>query len=177
MENQTHWTERSKADFQHRLVADFVNFIETTMEVENINQAMLAARLRVSEGRVSQVLNNPGNLTLKKMIEYARAVGRKISIVGYDDGDIANTQGPIHADIFGKCWERLGKPNDFFALDGFDQQLGSATLPQFNRFDGGRLMLVGLEPELKSDNSAQSKRAATDASLDASFFEQEYRYG
>lgn len=160
MNNQTHWTERSTADFQHRIVADFVNFIETTMDSENINQSELASRLGVSEGRVSQVLNSPGNLTLKKMIEYARAVGRKISIVGYDDGDVANVRGPIHADIFSNCWERFEKPNDFFAIQEHAPQRRSGTPSVFNILNGEQIF-IELNPELLADNSAQSQNATT----------------
>lgn len=113
----THWTERSAEDYIHRLSSDFVGQIEDAMSEGDINQASIAKTLDVSEGRVSQVLNNPGNITLKKMVEYARAVGRKLTIVAYDDGDHANTVGPIDPTVFSTCWERAGKPKDLFDLE------------------------------------------------------------
>lgn len=113
-----HWTEESAEAFQHSLASEFVRFIEQAMAEEGINQSELAARLGISAGRVSQVLNSPAsNFTLKKMIEYARAVHRKISIVGYDDGDASNERGPVFGEIFSTCWSRLSKPRDFFDLE------------------------------------------------------------
>jgi hypothetical protein len=50
-------------------------------------------------------------------VKYARAIGRKVALVLYDDKDSENQQGPVNSGIFSKCWERAGKPKDFFALD------------------------------------------------------------
>ncbi len=111
--NTKHWTEDSADDFVHSVVGDFVRFLEKRMG-DSISQGELARRLNVSEGRVSQVLNNPGNLSLKTMVQYSRAIGVKIAIVGYDDRDAGNNQGPVAAEIFTACWERLGSPRDFF---------------------------------------------------------------
>lgn len=122
MADQQHWTERSTGDFLYAIAADFVTQIELTMEKEHVNQTELAGILGVTEGRVSQVLNNPGNLTLLKVVEYARALGRKVSIVCYDDGASTN-KGVVHAKVFSACWERAGKPKDFFAL----QELNTAA--------------------------------------------------
>ena len=63
---QPHWTEKSTDDFLYRIAADFVRQVESAMENAGVNQAGLAKRLKVSEGRVSQVLNNPGNLRLER---------------------------------------------------------------------------------------------------------------
>lgn len=111
-----HWTESGVDDYLYRIASDFVRQIAQTMETTGTSQAKLAKELGVSEGRVSQVLNNPGNLTLRKMIEYARALQRKVSIVAYDDNDPDNQNGPINAEVFALCWERAGKPADFFML-------------------------------------------------------------
>lgn len=124
MSNTTnHWTNESIDDFQHSVASDFIGFIEDAMEREGVTQTQLAARLGVSEGRVSQVLNNPGNLTLRKIIEYVRALKKKVAIVGYDDGDADNRSGPVRAQIFSKSWERIGKPMDFFAFERCDKLL------------------------------------------------------
>jgi transcriptional regulator with XRE-family HTH domain len=112
-----HWTEKSTDDFIYRIAADFIRQIETAMESAGVNQAELAKRLKVSEGRVSQVLNNPGNLTLKKIVEYVRALGRKVAIVEYNDADPKNLNGPINSEIFAKCWIMAGMPGDFFAIE------------------------------------------------------------
>ena len=112
-----HWTEKSTVDFLYRIAADFIRQIEGAMEAAGVNQAELANRLKVSEGRVSQVLNNPGNLTLRKIVEYVRALGRKVAIVEYDDNDPKNCNGPVNSEIFAKCWYGTGMPSDFFALE------------------------------------------------------------
>jgi predicted XRE-type DNA-binding protein len=111
-----HWTSWSTENFQYRIAADFVRQIEKAMESQGISQAMLAQRLHVTEGRVSQVLNNPGNLTLKKIIEYARAIDYKVSVVAYYDEDPQNFNGPVSSEIFAMCWYHAGSPHDFFEL-------------------------------------------------------------
>jgi hypothetical protein len=113
---QVHWTERSLNDFVYRLSADFIRQLEQAMAGHGDNKVALANKLGVSKGRVSQLINNPGNMTLRKMIEYSRALGKKISVVMYDDGDHANTSGPISSQVFTACWENAGKPTDFFSL-------------------------------------------------------------
>ena len=109
----THWTARSTEDFVYRISSDFALQIEDKMDRDGISQSHLARSLGVTDGRVSQVLNNPGNLTLKKMVEYATSLGMKVSIVAYEDGDPENHRGPIHAQIFNACWMRAGRPNNF----------------------------------------------------------------
>lgn len=116
MSNGQHWTERSTEDFVHRISFDFVTQIDKALESGQSSQAELAKNLGVTEGRVSQVLNNPGNLGLNSIVKYARAIGRKVAIVLYDDGDARNHNGPVNSEIFSTCWERAGRPADFFAL-------------------------------------------------------------
>jgi transcriptional regulator with XRE-family HTH domain len=116
MSKGQHWTERSTEDFVQRITFDFTTQIEQALEGSNSSQAALAKNLGVSDGRVSQILNNPGNIGLKNIVRYARAIGRKVAIVLYDDGDAANDNGPVNAEIFSTCWELVGRPADFFAL-------------------------------------------------------------
>jgi len=111
-----HWTERTVDDFLYRITADFVGQLENKIESESLNKSELARKLGISKGRVSQVLNNPGNLNLKTIIRFARALGMKMAIVAYDDKDPDNERGPINADIFRICWENSGKPIDFWSL-------------------------------------------------------------
>lgn len=118
MSLNTHWTEESPKRYAFRIAADFVRFIEETMDAAPtpIKQSDLAAALGVTEGSVSQSLNNPGNMTLQKIVAYARAVKRKVAIVGYDDGDPENVNGPVNAGVFAQCWEMCDRPRDFFDL-------------------------------------------------------------
>lgn len=110
-----HWTERSVKDFLHRIASDFILQLEKKMDSLPMTQIELAKELNISEGRVSQILNNPGNLTLAKIVEYSRALGLKVAIVAYENND-GNGGVPVNSEIFSICWERQGKPADFFSL-------------------------------------------------------------
>lgn len=110
-----HWTDDSTEDYLFAVSSGFVRAIESAMG-DTITQSELAERLGVSESRVSQVLNNPGNLTMRKIIEYARALSLNVAIVAYDRSD-DNKRGLIPPEIFTKCWEKLGRPADFFEFE------------------------------------------------------------
>ena len=85
MEN--HWTERSIKDYLARISADFISQLEDKLEAEKMSQDDFANKLNVSKGYVSQVLNHPGNITLGKIIQLARVLGMKVSLVAYEDDD------------------------------------------------------------------------------------------
>jgi transcriptional regulator with XRE-family HTH domain len=107
-----HWTEESTSAFAFELAAGFVRFVERGLD--HLSQAEIAKRLGVSEGSVSQMLNKPGNFTLKRIVEYARRALRvKVTIIAYDDGDSENVNGPIQPEVFVECWNRCGKPRNF----------------------------------------------------------------
>ena len=113
MKRRQHWTEASVSAFLYKVSADFIAQLEEKMEETPISQGEIAQRLDVTEGRVSQIINNPGNLTLKMVIKCARALGMKIALVAYDDHDPGNERGPINSDIFRICWENAGSPRTF----------------------------------------------------------------
>jgi len=113
---KAHWTTRSVKDYIFRIASDFIVQLENKIESLNISQDELAKKLGVTKGRVSQLINHPGNFSLGKMIEYAKALGMKVSVVAYEDNDPKNTKGPIDSEIFRICWEQLGKPRDFWAM-------------------------------------------------------------
>ncbi len=116
MPQESHWTEKSAEDFAHRLAFDFVAQVEDRLDRLPMKQSELAHKLGVSEGAVSKLLNNPQNLTIRTIANYARALGMKASIVAYDDGDTANLNGPINPGVFSACWEKFGKPRDLLAF-------------------------------------------------------------
>jgi antitoxin component HigA of HigAB toxin-antitoxin module len=122
-----HWTERSVEDFQFAISLDFVDQIEAQLEVRAMKQTDLAKELKVSEGRVSQILNNPGNLTLNMIVKCATAVGMKVSVVAYEDDDHEKPRGPIHSQIFRTCWEKAGKPRDVWSLPAVQTVARTAT--------------------------------------------------
>jgi len=114
---KTHWTERSIEDFLFSIGADFIAQLEEKMNVEGISQEKLAGLLGVSAGRVSQLFNAPGNITLKNIVKFARTIGMKVTVVAYEDDDPENKKGTIDSEIFKICWENSGKPRDFWAFE------------------------------------------------------------
>lgn len=129
----THWTEQGIEDFAFRIAADFIAQLEDMMEVVPMSKKELANKLRVTKGRISQMFNNPGNLSLETIVEYSRALNMKVALVAYDDNDPGNDNGPINSDIFRICWEKAGKPRDFWAFQqGQDQIIQQyTTVPTF----------------------------------------------
>jgi predicted XRE-type DNA-binding protein len=153
-----HWTEETIDDFVYRIGADYIQQIENAMEHDGVKQSELATALGVTEGRISQVLNNPGNLTLRKIVEYARALGKKVSVISYSDGDAENQNGPINPEIFVTCWERSGRPKDFFALR---EGLATAANVRFAVVDGDTYRyaasetadnISGMSPKVSASN-------------------------
>ena len=124
MPKNQHYTASSTEDYVNRLSFDFITQLAKRMDALGLNQTTLGRKLKLTSGRVSQIFNNPGNLTLNKMTEYARAVGMKISVVAYDDGDPNNERGPVTSEIFALCWEKYGKPHDF---EPFNSQILAAS--------------------------------------------------
>jgi transcriptional regulator with XRE-family HTH domain len=117
MEAIVHWTQNSTADFIYSISSNFVAQIETKMEEEGVSQNEVAEKMNKTGGRVSQILNNPGNCSIRVMVELARALGMKVSILAYDDSDPGNDRGPIDPDVFVKCWERAGRPANLFEVE------------------------------------------------------------
>lgn len=111
-----HWTQRSIEDFVYKISSDFAFQLVRKMDSEHLSQKTIADKLGVSVGRVSQVLNNPGNLTLKKCVQYAGILKMKTALVAYDDDDPDNNNGPVNSEIFYRCWQHAGRPRDFFEL-------------------------------------------------------------
>jgi predicted XRE-type DNA-binding protein len=112
MSNTQHWTSSTLKDFAFWIASDFTAQIESIMESKPMDNAELAETLGLSPSRVSQVLNNPGNLTLGNAVKFARGTGHKVALVVYDDSDPDNNRGPISASVFEECWRRLGKPTE-----------------------------------------------------------------
>jgi len=122
MTQEQHWTGESADAFAHRIAFDFIAQVEKRMEAVKMSQAALAQKLGISEGAVSHVLNNPQNLTLKTIAKYSRALGLKAAVVAYDDGDHENENGPVNSEVFRICWERAGRPPDFWAIESCQTQ-------------------------------------------------------
>lgn len=113
---KTHWTTRSSKDFAFRIALDFIAQLDKKMESTRLSQSTLAKKLKVSKGRVSQMFNDPGNIELETIVKFSKALNMKVAIVAYEDNDPKNTKGPIDPEIFKICWEKAGKPRDFWAF-------------------------------------------------------------
>ncbi len=112
-----HWTEDSVKDYYFSVSSDFTDQLNNRLDDLDWNRNTLAKKLSVTEGRVSQIFNNPGNLTLRTMIECSRHAGMKLTILTYDDGDPQNLRGPINSEVFRSCWNQFQKPYDGWTLD------------------------------------------------------------
>lgn len=125
---KAHWTDQSLRDFSYWILSDFTAQVETSLEQSGMSNNAFAEVIHVSPGRVSQVLNDPGNLTIGNVVKYARGLGKKVALVMYDDVDPENTKGPIHAEVFTECWQRMGCPQEMYDLNTMTQSRGCWVL-------------------------------------------------
>lgn len=137
-----HWTERNIKAYVFRIVADFIDQIENKMESLPISQDEFAKRLGVSKGRVSQILNRRGNVTLKTIVQCARTLGMKALVVAYEDDDPQNRKGPINPEVFRICWERSGKPRDLWDTQN---TVTTNSIPFLRRADDVKKMFSDLK--------------------------------
>jgi hypothetical protein len=116
LKSSEHWTAESVENFTYRIAADFLAQVETKIENGEVSRTELAQRLDRTPGRVSQLFNNPGNLTVTSAVRLVRAAGMKVALVAYEDNDPQNNNGPINSAIFHQCWKDMGAPTTFFEL-------------------------------------------------------------
>jgi len=115
-----HWTAESPEALKYAIASDFICQLQNKMDADGTSQKDVAKKIGKSEGYISQVINRPGNLTLKTMVDLARAVGLKVSIVAYED-ETGDKTGPVISQIFETCWEKAGKPRDLFGFPDFQE--------------------------------------------------------
>jgi transcriptional regulator with XRE-family HTH domain len=155
-----HWTEKSFDEFRYAIAFDFVAQVQEVMASRGLSQKDLAMRLELSEGRVSQFLNDPGNLTLKTIVRIARLLGCKATVVLYEDSDAANTRGPVVADVFKTCWEMAQQPRFLSDIDedrrrDFGGPAGMLEDPEISHtYSSGA---VGREPTLVGGKTCSSR--------------------
>lgn len=115
----SHWTQSDVSDFVYSLSLDFFTQLDDQIRGTKLQQKDLAERLEVSPSAVSQMLNSPPEKPeLETLVKYARAVGSKVSVVLYNDGDPTNERGPVYSGIFEQSWEALNRPRDLEAVSG-----------------------------------------------------------
>ena len=115
---EKHWSLESDIDLRTRISFDFLAQIEEKMDENGWSRADMASAMGVTKGRISQVFNNPGNLTLKTMMRMAVAVGSFVSVVAYSQGGEGHEAGPVISCVFEACWEKMNKPVTKLDLDG-----------------------------------------------------------
>jgi len=134
MSSNTHWTNKSFLDFVYGVGAGVVDQLQQALDRRRLTHADFARMVARSPGRVSQVMNNPGNLTLKTVGEWSRALGLGFSIVLYDDRGADLENGPIHPDIFRTCWESASRPRNQFELENIAHQLNTHCVVELKRW-------------------------------------------
>ncbi len=155
---KAHWTQSGIASFVYRISFDFIAQLQKKVQNEDVKMYELAQKLGVDKSRVSQVFNDPGNLTLKNIVRYAGALGLKVAIVAYDDNDPENKNGPISSEVFSNCWEKAGKPEDFFDLTTAEIRADRIFLLATY---GAKMLNAGNETHEKLEGAIVEKTAET----------------
>lgn len=109
-----HWTARSTEDMRFSVGADVILQIEEAMHQRGLTQKQIADSMGVTESRVSQLLKEVrnNNFTLDTILRLGEAVGMKVAVVLYDD--VRESGAPVNAQVFTRCWQDMGKPEDFW---------------------------------------------------------------
>lgn len=132
MNNAIHWTERSVEDFLYSIATDIVEQLQSKMKaLDNMTKAKLAKAAGISKGRISQIFNDPGNISLDTVVRLARALGMKVAVMAYEDTDDPNNErGPVNSDVFRICWEKAGRPFDMWDVQQLPQMTITIDLTQ-----------------------------------------------
>lgn len=86
------------------LIHDFYHIILTYMEENNISKAELAKRMSISRSAISQTFNETPNITIKKMVEIADAIGHDLRVQLIDKNSASHSiyvSAPHTASFFG----------------------------------------------------------------------------
>jgi transcriptional regulator with XRE-family HTH domain len=101
----------------------------------NMTRAKLAKAAGISKGRVSQIFNDPGNISLDTVVRLSRALGMKVTVTAYEDvNDPGNERGPVNSDIFRIIWERAGRPVDMWDIQALPQAAAAVAAPAPSQF-------------------------------------------
>jgi transcriptional regulator with XRE-family HTH domain len=95
--------------FANHVLFDFIDTLDSRLEELGLSRREFASKLGVTEGRISQVFNNPANFTMRKMVEWSRILGLKVSLVSFEDKDDPSGA-PVFSTSFKRSWEILGRP-------------------------------------------------------------------
>jgi len=96
--------------FAHIVSQDLVSQINRHVEASVHTRSQISEFMEVTKARVSQILNSPGNMTIRTMVRVVRVLGLKVTVLVYEDTSI---EGPLDPAVFLACWEKCGKPTDW----------------------------------------------------------------
>ncbi len=123
-----HWTRENEEALVNSLAMDLTSIVEEALDQGRLSRAQLRKALNVTNGRISQILSAPGNLTLRTMVRLARACGKDITVVPYEyQGD---DSGPIHPQVFYASWEAAGKPAMMWQVDSVRARVPGGPIPE-----------------------------------------------
>lgn len=112
-----HWSRKDESALVNALAMDITSIVEQALDSGALSREELRQALDVSNGRISQILSAPGNLTLRTMVRLAKVCKKDITVVPYEyQGE---DKGPIHPQVFVKAWEAAGKPSMMWELRDF----------------------------------------------------------
>lgn len=114
-----HWTDRNIYGMAARVILDFTEQLEDEMDTKKISKSELAKKLNVSCQCVTRFMNGQQNHSVESLVRYAKALGLNVALVTYEK---PQDRGPIHPEIFYKCWEKAGKPETFSDLEGAGEE-------------------------------------------------------
>ncbi len=75
-----HQRNRNSANEQEIVRASFGQQIETAMLVKKVSRADLARRMHRSRAHITHVLDRKGNLTIRTMVQLAKALGMEVRV-------------------------------------------------------------------------------------------------
>jgi transcriptional regulator with XRE-family HTH domain len=95
---------------EERLILDATELVFELMEVEEVNQTELAARLDKTKGFVSQLLNGKRNMTLRTFADLLRVLGYRARFqVSKLSEPIVPSQAPRNIYLLNEEWTGVGK--------------------------------------------------------------------
>jgi transcriptional regulator with XRE-family HTH domain len=128
--------------FADHVLFDFIDKLNFRLLELGLTRRDFARKLGVSEGRISQIFNNPSNFTMNKMVEWARELGLKVTLVSYEDKDDPSGA-PVFSDSFREIWKIFGRPR-------FEEQIEKIRLSCGNCLESQATNVVwlpGIEKE------------------------------
>lgn len=104
-----HWSAKSDDDFRFCVASQFVDQIEKRLEELEMSYTDLAKKINRTLGRVSQFMNDPGDLKLSTMVRIVRVLGLKFTIVVYAEDQ---SRGIVEPVFVKRCWEHHKCPTN-----------------------------------------------------------------